>query len=130
MAAADLFAPDFKEAPYWWEAAPPSNATVPAPPDRIDVAIVGAGYCGLSAALELRRHGVGVLVMDAGRIGHAASSLNGGMVAGSLKLDHAELAEAFGQERATALLEESTRCLPFLRNALLCVSKSDLCRIN
>jgi glycine/D-amino acid oxidase-like deaminating enzyme len=118
MAAADLFEPDFKDAPYWWEAAPPSNAAVSAPPDRVDVAIVGAGYCGLSAALELRRHGVGVLAMDAGRIGHAASSLNGGMVAGSLKLDHADLAQAFGPERATALLEESTRCLPFLEELL------------
>lgn len=53
MAAADISAPDFKDAPYWWEAAPPSKAAVPAPPDRVEVAIVGAGYCGLAAALEL-----------------------------------------------------------------------------
>src|SRR5262245_30167636 len=118
MTAADIFAPDFKDAPYWWEAAPPSKATVASPPNRADVAIVGAGYCGLSAALELRRHGVDVLVVDAARIGHAASSLNGGMVAGNLKLGHAELARAFGPERATALLEESARCLPFLEELL------------
>jgi glycine/D-amino acid oxidase-like deaminating enzyme len=118
MAAANVFAPDFKDAPYWWEAAPPSTAAVPAFPDRVEVAIVGAGYCGLSAALELRRQGLGVLVMDAARIGHAASSLNGGMIAGSLKLDHAELARAFGPERATAILEESARCLPFLEELL------------
>ncbi|HXU90732.1 MAG TPA: FAD-binding oxidoreductase [Methylomirabilota bacterium] len=118
MAAANVFAPDFKDAPYWWEAAPPSTATVPALPDRVEVAIVGAGYCGLSAALELRQQGLGVLVMDAARIGHAASSLNGGMIAGSLKLDHAELARAFGPERATAILEESARCLPFLEELL------------
>jgi glycine/D-amino acid oxidase-like deaminating enzyme len=118
MASAELFAPDFKDAPYWWEAAPPSTAAVPALPDRVEVAIVGAGYCGLSAAVELRRQGLGVVVMDAARIGHAASSLNGGMVAGSLKLGHAELARAFGAERATALLEESARCLPFLEELL------------
>ena len=118
MAVADISAPDFKDAPYWWEAAPPSTAVVPALPDRVEVVIVGAGYCGLAAALELRRHGVGVLVVDAARIGHAASSLNGGMVAGSLKLGHAELARAFGPERATALLEESARCLPFLEDLL------------
>jgi glycine/D-amino acid oxidase-like deaminating enzyme len=63
--------------------------------------------------------------VDAARIGHAASSLNGGMVAGSLKVGHAELARAFGPERATALLEESARCLPFLeelleREAIVC----------
>jgi glycine/D-amino acid oxidase-like deaminating enzyme len=118
MAPAELFAPDFKDAPFWWEAAAPSTAAVTAPPLRVDVAIVGAGYCGLSAALELRRQGVEVLVLDAARIGHAASSLNGGMVAGSLKLGQAELAHAFGPERATAMLEESARCLPFLEQLL------------
>ncbi|MCI0546552.1 MAG: FAD-binding oxidoreductase [Candidatus Rokubacteria bacterium] len=118
MAAGSIWAPDFREAPYWWEAAPPSTATVAPPPDRVEVAIVGGGYCGLSAALELGRHGVGVLVVDAARIGHAASSLNGGMVAGSLKASHAELARTFGRERATALLEESARSLPFLEDLL------------
>jgi len=119
MATADIFAPGFKEAPYWWEAAPPSSAPGPEIPDRVEVAIVGAGYCGLAAALELRRHGIDVAVVDAARIGHAASSLNGGMVAGTLKLGHAELARAFGAERATALLEESARCLPFLEELLV-----------
>jgi glycine/D-amino acid oxidase-like deaminating enzyme len=118
MAAAELLAPDFKDAPYWWEAAPPSTTATAALPGRVEIAIVGAGYCGLSAAHELRRQGIGVLVLDATRIGHAASSLNGGMVAGSLKLSHAELAHAFGPERATALLEESARCLPFLEELL------------
>jgi len=123
--AAKIFAPGFKDAPYWWEAAPPSNAAVPALPERVEAAIVGAGYCGLSAALELRRHGIGVAVLDAARIGQAASSLNGGMVAGSLKLGQAELVRTFGPERAAALLEESARCLPFLeeligREAIAC----------
>jgi glycine/D-amino acid oxidase-like deaminating enzyme len=123
MAARDVFAPGFKDAPYWWEAAPPSAAV--AAPDagagghRADVAIVGGGYCGLSAALELRRHGIDVAVLEAGRIGHAASSLNGGMVGGSLKPGPADLARAFGAERATALLEETPRCLPFLEDLLL-----------
>jgi glycine/D-amino acid oxidase-like deaminating enzyme len=116
--AHDILAPGFTETPYWWEAAPPSAAAEPMLPDAADVVIVGAGYAGLSAALELGRHGTEVLVVDAARIGHAASSLNGGMVAGSLKLGHAELARAFGAERATALLEESARCLPFLEELL------------
>ena len=80
--------------------------------------MVGAGYCGLSAALGLRRHGADVAVLEIGRIGHAASSLNGGMVSGGLKLTHAELARSFGAERATALLAEGARCLPFLEELL------------
>src|SRR5262249_9439334 len=74
--------------------------------------------CGLSAALELGRHGLRVVALDAARIGHAASSLNGGMVAGSLKLGHAELARAFGPVRATAPLEGGAPCLPFLEGLL------------
>lgn len=114
-----IFAPEFTETPYWWEAAPPSSGNDAAPVEgRVDVAIAGGGYCGLSAALELRRHGLEVAVLEAGRIGHAASSLNGGMCGGSLKPGHADLARLVGAERATALLEEAARCLPFLEDLL------------
>lgn len=118
MSTVDIFAPGFTPTPYWWDAAPPSGSGVAALPDRVDVAVVGAGYCGLSAALELRRHGLDVAVLEAARIGHAASSLNGGMVSGSLKPSHAELARTFGADRATALLDEGARCLPFLEELL------------
>ena len=39
-------------------------------PERVDVVVVGAGYAGLSAALELHDHGIDVLVLEAGeRVG-------------------------------------------------------------
>jgi len=37
----DLFAPGFKDTPYWWDAAPPERAVPRAPPPRADVASVG-----------------------------------------------------------------------------------------
>jgi gamma-glutamylputrescine oxidase len=43
-----------------------------------DVAIVGAGFAGLSAALELAKRGMKVVVLEAGRIGSGASGRNGG----------------------------------------------------
>ena len=47
-----LFAPDIKfDEPYWWETAAPPEEREPALPARVDVAIVGGGYTGLSAAL-------------------------------------------------------------------------------
>jgi len=81
-AAADIFADDFKTAPYWWEAAPPTREGAVPPPDAADVAVVGGGYAGLSTALELARHGATVAVLEAADFGHGASSRNGGLVSG------------------------------------------------
>ena len=50
----DIFHPDFKAQPWWWEAWHPNNALSQDPPAKTDVVIVGAGYGGLSTALELR----------------------------------------------------------------------------
>ncbi len=79
------YAPGFKTSPWWWEAAEPSrrDATLP---DQAEVAIVGGGYAGLSAALTLARLGRKPVVLDAERIGWGASSRNGGMVSGGLKV--------------------------------------------
>ena len=79
------YAPGFKTSPWWWEAAEPArrDATLP---DQAEVAIVGGGYAGLSAALTLARLGRKPVVLDAERIGWGASSRNGGMVSGGLKV--------------------------------------------
>jgi glycine/D-amino acid oxidase-like deaminating enzyme len=114
----DLFAPGFKETPYWWEAAPPPEAARRDLPGRVDVAIVGGGYCGLSAALELRRHGVEALVLEAETIGFGASSRNGGMVSGGLKLTGSDLAKRFGAEKAAGVLEEAAGSLGFLEELI------------
>jgi gamma-glutamylputrescine oxidase len=56
----------------------------PAPPlaDRIttDVCVIGGGYAGLSAAIELRNRGYSVALLEAQRIGWGASGRNGGEV--------------------------------------------------
>ncbi len=113
-----LFHPDFKERPYWWEAAPPPEPTLPPLPERTDVLVVGGGYCGLNAALELRRHGVEVTVIEAERFGFGASSRNGGMVSGGLKLATSGLADVFGAERAKGLIEEAVGSLGFLEELI------------
>jgi gamma-glutamylputrescine oxidase len=45
---------------------------------QADVVVIGAGYAGLSAALELALRGYSVVVLEAGRIGYGASGRNGG----------------------------------------------------
>ncbi|MBL8706698.1 MAG: FAD-binding oxidoreductase [Rhodospirillales bacterium] len=119
MAMADIFAPGFKETPYWWEAAAPTQADKPVDlPANVDVAIVGGGYAGLSAALELRRQGVGALVIEAERIGFGASSRNGGAVSGGLKLAQGDMAKRMGDARAAAILEEAAQSLPYLEDLI------------
>ncbi len=73
----------------------PEDGTITA-----DVAIIGGGYTGLSAALELAENGVDVAVFDAGRSGWGASGRNGGFccMGGSGK-SYAQLAKQFGDEQ-------------------------------
>lgn len=55
------------------------DATAPLQGDiRCDVLVVGAGFAGLSAAIELSRRGYSVVVLEADRVGSGASGRNGG----------------------------------------------------
>lgn len=102
-----------KTDPYWWEAAPREHEA-PAPlPARADVAIVGSGYTGLSAALTLARAGRSVVVVDAEAPGYGASSRSGGMVGHGHRLSYVKLKQKFGDERALALIREGIASLEF-----------------
>ena len=48
--------------------------------ERADVAIVGAGFTGISAALTLAERGYKVVVLEANRVGWGASGRNGGQL--------------------------------------------------
>src|SRR5207247_10378924 len=55
-------------------------------PESADVAIIGAGFTGLSAARALAKRGANVAVLESETIGCGASSRNGGMVVSGLQL--------------------------------------------
>jgi glycine/D-amino acid oxidase-like deaminating enzyme len=88
---------------YWTASAPafvPRAAELPA---QCDVAIVGGGFTGLSAALALARRGASVIVLEAGdRVAAEASGRNGGHVNNGLAVDYAEVAAKVGVDRARA----------------------------
>jgi glycine/D-amino acid oxidase-like deaminating enzyme len=67
-------------------------------PERVDVAIVGAGFTGLSAARTLAKRGTKVAVLETNTIGWGASSRNGGMVLTGMKLGVETLAGRYGME--------------------------------
>jgi glycine/D-amino acid oxidase-like deaminating enzyme len=62
-----------------------------------EVAIIGGGFTGLSAALELAESGVDVCLLEAGPIGWGASGRNGGFACiGSHKLPYATMIRRYG----------------------------------
>ncbi len=66
-----------------------------------DVAVIGAGYAGLSAALKLAESGVSVGVLEAEHVGFGASGRNGGFCClGGTKLDDRRLIRKFGLDEA------------------------------
>jgi glycine/D-amino acid oxidase-like deaminating enzyme len=65
---------------------------------RVDVAVIGAGYTGLSAARTLAKRGAKVAVLESENIGWGASSRNGGMVLSGMKLGVNKLISMYGRE--------------------------------
>ena len=86
MARSDIFHPDFKPSPYWWEAYRPTSGELVEMPQSARVAIVGGGYAGLSTALELAKHGIDAVVLERGELGVGASTRNGGSVSGGVNI--------------------------------------------
>jgi glycine/D-amino acid oxidase-like deaminating enzyme len=93
-----------KLASYWLDTATPFAGGAEGPVEgRVDVAVIGAGFTGLSAALALARRGASVAVLEAGRIAAGASGRNGGHVNNGTSHDYAALADTLGAERARGL---------------------------
>lgn len=89
-----------------WEAtAPPAP---PAPPLRgraeVDVAVIGAGYTGLSAALHLAEAGRSVAVLEAAEVGFGASGRNVGLVNAGMWVLPEALPQRLGDVHGARLL--------------------------
>ena len=92
--------------PWWWEWAPRPDHSTKVIPNSADVAIVGSGFAGLTAALTLARCGRDVVVLDAETPGFGASSRSGGMIGGGHVVPFRRLEKLYGQRKATAILQE------------------------
>ena len=110
----NLFTQDFRTTPYWWDHVPrPSLPDTPLP-RKVDVAIIGSGYTGLSAALQTARGGCNTLVLDAEEAGFGCSTRNGGQISTSIKPGFDALARRYGSERAFAILKEGHNSLAWV----------------
>jgi gamma-glutamylputrescine oxidase len=70
---------------------------------QADVCVIGGGFTGLSAALNLAERGLDVVLLEAERIGFGASGRCGGLVGSGQRKDVIETEEAFGLERSKLL---------------------------
>jgi glycine/D-amino acid oxidase-like deaminating enzyme len=92
---------------YWL-----TTTAIPSPdarplPEAVDVAVIGAGFTGLSAARTLAKRGAKVAVLESETIGWGASSRNGGMVLTGMKLGVNQLISMYGRERTQRMYAAS-----------------------
>ena len=96
-----------KLSPYWWDIdldlRPSFDGDMP---PSADIVVIGGGFTGLSAALTASRHGRSVVVLDAEQPGLGASTRNGGICSGHIRIPHARLAEQFGKDFADNVYAE------------------------
>jgi glycine/D-amino acid oxidase-like deaminating enzyme len=104
--------------PFWWEAAPLRTPQAVAIQQQCDVAIVGAGYTGLSAGLALAKAGRSVQIFEKDRPGEGASTRNGGITSGTLRISLASAITKFGLRKGTALYREGVDARNFLRDLI------------
>ena len=94
----------------------PVSAVLPA---DVDVAIVGSGYTGLTAARVLAKAGSSVAVMDQNEIGWGASSRNGGMATPGLKQDIFKIHKKYGMDYAREFWRSSVDAIDLLEQIII-----------
>lgn len=118
-----VLATNFKQEPFWWEAAAPFHHDV-ALPERVDTIIVGSGFCGLSAGIRCLELGQATLVIDAGLIGGLASSRSGGMLSGGQSFLLNGAAHGFSSDEVNAISRLHTEAFEFVKD-LACAEQLD-----
>ena len=105
---------DCKTTPFWWDDVPRPTLPEAPLPEAVDVAVIGAGYTGLHAALQTARAGRSTLVLDAEEAGWGCSTRNGGQISTSIKPSFDLLAQRHGEQRALAILQEGQQSLSWI----------------
>jgi gamma-glutamylputrescine oxidase len=93
-------------------------APLPAGEHACDVAVVGGGLAGLSAAIELRQRGFAVTLLEAHAIGHGASGRNGGQAIYGLACDITTIEDQLGRDAARQVFAMSLEAIDLIRERI------------
>ncbi len=73
-----MWAKNWQNQSYWLDGVNPIESTIEHIPKTVDVLIIGSGYTGLHASIQVARSGREALVIDSGQPGFGCSTRNGG----------------------------------------------------
>ena len=75
-----MWAENWHNQSYWLDGLDPIEKSYENIPTNVEVLIIGSGYTGLHAAIQVARSGREALVIDSGEPGVGCSSRNGGQI--------------------------------------------------
>jgi len=89
---------------YWLDTAPATpDYSIEPLPDKVDLAIIGGGFTGLSASIHAAKIGATVALLEQERLGWGASGRNGGMCTTGATISYLTLISRYGVEQANRL---------------------------
>ena len=109
-----------KHAPSWYAASANVLEEFPSAKGELifDIAIIGAGFSGLSSALHLSQLGYKVCVLDAHRVGWGASGRNGGQVGSGQRIGQDELESLVGFDHAKQAFDIGVEAADLVRELI------------
>src|SRR4051812_49757072 len=94
-----------KNTSLWVDSAPRTNYPALTPGLHVDVAVLGGGIAGLTAALLLKRDGAKVAVVEAGRVGAGVTAYTTAKVTSLHGIQYQSVESSFGEDGARAYAE-------------------------
>ena len=103
-----------KKYSYWLDTVKNNYENSTEIPKKVDTLIIGFGYTGLNAAIEVAKNGRSVCVSDKGGFGDGGSPKNGGQISNLLKPSLGELSKKYGFQKAKDIRREGVNALEWL----------------
>ena len=109
-----MWAKNWQNQSYWLDGVNPIEGTIEHIPKTVDVLIIGSGYTGLHASIQVAMGGREALVIDSGQPGFGCSTRNGGQISTSVKPSQGKLEAKYGQELAREIRNEGENALEWI----------------